>query len=176
MIPEFAYSLYQNFEREGIPLLLAGGWAVSYHGYPRTTLDVDWVCSRSLQAKAEELMQRLGFDKAADGMASRFRRANDLSFPFIDLIWVDDVSFSKMAEADIERKDSSPVPVISFRALLSMKLFAMKDQEERDWKDFLDIRSLLRRSPGKIPEDELKALCDKFAGPDAYQKIRGSGL
>jgi hypothetical protein len=25
MLPGFAHSLYQNFEREGIPLLLAGG-------------------------------------------------------------------------------------------------------------------------------------------------------
>ena len=47
MLPEFAHSLYQSFEREGIPLLLAGGWAVCHHGYTRLTLDVDWVCPRS---------------------------------------------------------------------------------------------------------------------------------
>lgn len=35
MIPGFAQSLYDRFEREGIPLLLAGGWAVCHHGYVR---------------------------------------------------------------------------------------------------------------------------------------------
>ena len=33
MLPDFAHLLYQSFEREGIPLLPAGGWAVCYHGY-----------------------------------------------------------------------------------------------------------------------------------------------
>ncbi|MCX6879023.1 MAG: hypothetical protein NTW21_35225 [Verrucomicrobia bacterium] len=41
--PDFAQSLYQRFDREGIPLLLAGGWAVSFHGYSRYTRDVDWI-------------------------------------------------------------------------------------------------------------------------------------
>lgn len=41
MLPEFAHSLYQSFEREGIPLLLAGGWAVCHHGYTRYTNDID---------------------------------------------------------------------------------------------------------------------------------------
>jgi hypothetical protein len=30
MIPDFAQSLYDRFEREGIPLLLPGGWAVCH--------------------------------------------------------------------------------------------------------------------------------------------------
>ncbi|WP_193213214.1 hypothetical protein [Luteolibacter marinus] len=47
MLPDFAQSLYDRFDREGIPLLLAGGWAVSHHGYNRFTRDVDWICSRA---------------------------------------------------------------------------------------------------------------------------------
>ena len=111
MLPEFAYSLYQRFEKEGIPILLAGGWAVCHHGYSRLTLDIDWVCSRSNEEKAIALMETLGFIKTTDGMASRFQRVNDLTFPFIDLIWVDDASFSKMAERDPTNQDSR-IPVI----------------------------------------------------------------
>ena len=53
MLPEFAYSLYERFAQEGIPLLLAGGWAVCHHGYARLTLDVDWVCPRSRETERQ---------------------------------------------------------------------------------------------------------------------------
>lgn len=46
-LPEFAYSLFQHFAEEGIPLVLAGGWAVCFHGYSRTTLDLDYICART---------------------------------------------------------------------------------------------------------------------------------
>jgi hypothetical protein len=61
MIPDFAQSLYERFEREGIPLLLAGGWAVCHHGYSRFTSDIDWVCSRADEDRALEVMDSLGF-------------------------------------------------------------------------------------------------------------------
>ena len=172
MLPEFAHSLYERFEREGIPLLLAGGWAVCHHGYARLTLDIDWVCSRSREKEAVTLMETLGFTKSTDGMASRFARRSDPSFPYIDLIWVDETTFSKMAEDDPESTQKHRIPVINFRALLAMKLFALKDQESRKGKDLLDIRFLLQYGYHKISEAELKALCERFAGPDAYNLIK----
>jgi hypothetical protein len=175
MLPEFAKSLYERFEREGIPLLLAGGWAVCHHGYSRLTLDVDWVCPRSREADAIALMGRLHFDKCTDGMASRFKSGKHAAFPYVDLIWVDDVSFEKMAEPDHEVAWKSVVPVINYRSLLAMKLHALKDGETRDHKDLLDIRSLLRYGHTRIPEEELKALCERYAGHGAYEKIRSNG-
>lgn len=62
MIPDFAQTLHERFSREGIPLLLAGGWAVCHHGYSRLTLDVDWVSRRDRGHEAVALMDQLGFD------------------------------------------------------------------------------------------------------------------
>lgn len=172
MLPEFAQSLYERFEREGIPLLLAGGWAVCHHGYARITFDFDWVCPLSRVSAAPSLMEELGFLRTTDGMASRYAKKGDLAFPFIDLIPVDDATFSRMAEAEPAAFKPQGVPVINFRALLAMKLFALKDDETRHGKDLLDIRMLLRYGHCQIPEEEIKALCAKFAGPVAYAKIR----
>ena len=174
MFPEFAYSLYQSFEREGIPLLLAGGWAVCHHGYTRLTLDVDWVCPRSKETEAIALMDRLHFTKSTEGMASRFKSRKNAVFPYIDLIWVDDATFAIMAQKDPVAISESGVPVINFRALLAMKLYALKDDEARQHKDLLDIRFLLRYGRLKISDDEFKALCDRYAGPDAYTKIKSN--
>jgi hypothetical protein len=49
MIPDHAQTLYSRFEQEGIPLLLAGGWAVNHHGYSRYTRDVDWISKLRLR-------------------------------------------------------------------------------------------------------------------------------
>lgn len=146
-----------------------------HHGYSRLTLDVDWVCPRSREADAIALMGRLHFDKCTDGMASRFKSRKHAAFPYVDLIWVDDSSFEKMAEPDQENAGSLRVPVINFRALLAMKLHALKDGETRDHKDLLDIRSLLRYGHTHISEEELKALCERYAAPGAYEKIRSQG-
>lgn len=173
-LPEFAHSLFRKFEDNRIPLLLAGGWAVCFHGYPRATLDIDWICQRSQYAEALQLMESMGFDRVFDGMASRFKHRGDPSIPFVDLLWVDDGTFATMAT---EAKDSPPpliVSMLGLRSLLAMKLFALKDGAERDHKDLLDIRSLLRYSPTKIPDDELRAMCERYAGPDAFAKIKAA--
>ena len=84
MIPDFAQTLYDRFEREGIPLLLAGGWAVRHHGYSRITLDVDWVCQRSKKSAAVDLMDTLHFTKCSEGMASRFKSRKHSTLPYFE--------------------------------------------------------------------------------------------
>ncbi|MCW1883616.1 nucleotidyltransferase family protein [Luteolibacter flavescens] len=172
-LPEFAHSLSQRFESDGIPLLLAGGWAVCFHGYSRATLDIDWICKRSQIRKASELMESLGFERMTDGMACRFKHRRDPSVPYIDLIWVDDATFGTMRETSEASPLPLSVPMLGFRALLAMKLFALKDGETRDHKDLLDIRSLLRYSATKLDDSELKELCNRYAGPQAFDLIRG---
>ncbi len=170
MIPDHAQTLYSSFEREGIPLLLAGGWAVCFHGYSRFTRDVDWICSRANERKACDLMRHLGLVKSTEGMASRFVRLQDPSFPPVDLIWVDEETFGKMAATESRTGRHSDIPVIDFESLLAMKLHALKDDAHRQGRDVLDIRSLLEYSPTRITEERLKELCLRFAGPGVYEQ------
>lgn len=172
MIPDFAQSLYQRFESEDIPLLLAGGWAVCHHGYSRYTNDIDWICSRSDESRAQEVMKSLGFETAFEAMATRFQHAKHLDLPPVDLLWVSPETFSKMRETDQKTGRHRNIPVINFESLLAMKLHALKDDEERKGKDLLDIRFLLKENPNAITENRLRELCEKFCGPDAYRLIR----
>lgn len=172
MLPEFAHSLYQRFECEGIPLLLAGGWAVCHHGYSRFTRDVDWICSRADEVRAIALMESLDFGTTFQAMATRFQLKRDLAYPPVDLLWVSPESFAKMEITDERAGNHRDMPVIDLRTLLAMKLNALKDREERQDKDLLDIRFLLKENPGVLSNDEFRQLCEKFAGPDAYNLVR----
>lgn len=118
-------------------------------------------------------MEKLGFVRLTEGMASRFRHSVDAAIPFADFIWVDDPTFEAMAD---EAQNSPPplsVRMLGFRSLLAMKLFALKDGEARDHKDLLDIRSLIRYSPTQISDDELRGLCERYASASAFDKVKG---
>jgi hypothetical protein len=152
MLPNHAGNFHATFERAGIPLLLAGGWAVNHHGYSRMTRDVDWVCSLAKEKEACELMKSLGFTKTSIGMASRFIKIHNLAFPPVDLIWVD-----------------QDIPVVGFETLLAMKFHALKDDKHRQGRDVLDIRSLLKYNPDRLPEGRLRELSERYAGPGIYE-------
>jgi len=172
MIPDFAQSLYEHFEREGIPLLLAGGWAVCHHGYSRYTNDIDWICSRSHETRALEVMASLNFEIEFEAMATRFKHRIHLDLAPVDLLWINSESFAKMAATDQKTGRHSNIPVIDFEALLAMKLHALKDDKDRKGKDLLDIRFLLVENPHAISEDHLRRLCERYAGPEAYHYVR----
>lgn len=98
-----------------------------------------------------------------------------LGFPtstYLDLIWVDDATIAGMMEPGQTTGLRGEIPVISFKALLAMKLHALKDGAARDHKDLLDLWMLLRYSPNDIAESELRILCECYAGPNAYRQLR----
>ncbi len=171
MIPDFAQTLYERFEREGIPLLLAGGWAVCHHGYSRYTNDIDWICSRENEVRALEIMKTLGFEVAFEAMATRFQHKQHLDLTPVDLLWVSAETFTKMADTDQKTGRHANIPVINFEALLSMKLHALKDDKERKGKDLLDIRYLLDENQHAITDERFRELCERFAGPNAYNLV-----
>lgn len=168
----FVHSLFQRFEQEGIPLLLAGGWAVRHHGYSRYTNDIDWICSRVDESRALELMRSLGFEVVFESMATRCRHPKHLDLLPVDLLWVSPETFAKMALSDQRTGNHADMPVIDFESLLAMKLHALKDDQERDGKDLLDIRLLLRENKGVMNENRLREICERYAGPDAYKMVR----
>lgn len=169
MIPEHAQSFYAAFERADIPLLLAGGWAVNFHGHSRMTRDVDWICSRDNESRACGLMADMGFSKKSEGMASRFAMSDSMAFPPVDLIWVDRDTFAIMADTDCRTGRHGDIPVIGFETLIAMKLHALKDDLQRQGRDALDIRSLIRYGTKRISPEKLKELSLRYAGPGVYE-------
>jgi predicted nucleotidyltransferase len=59
--PDFR-DLLVEFAREGAEAILVGGWAVAFHGHPRTTKDIDLVLEGSSEnlARASRALARFG--------------------------------------------------------------------------------------------------------------------
>jgi len=93
-------------------------------------------------------------------------------FPPVDLLWVSAETFAKMADTDQRTGLHDNIPVITLESLLAMKLHALKDRETRHDKDLLDIRELLDKNRSGISEERVRDLCERFAGPDAYDLVR----
>ncbi len=167
-VKDFAKSLFKRFEEENIPLLLAGGWAVTSYGFSRNTIDIDWVCSRNREDDAVGLMTKLGFQAVSAGMATRFQYARDLACPAVDMIWVNNESFEQMCGAI---DPTLGVRVITFEGLIAMKLYALKDDKLRKGKDLRDLQELLERNHGKITEADLRSMCAKYACPEVFDKL-----
>lgn len=105
-------------------------------------------------------------------MATRFQRKNPLEMMPIDLLWVSPATFAKLSVTDQKTGIHRDIPVINLEALLTMKVHALKDRVTRKDRDPLDIRFLLEENAGAISEAQLRQLCEKYAGPDAYNLIR----
>lgn len=172
MFPELGRSLHDRFAEAGIPLLLAGGWAVGHFGHSRYTRDIDWVCSREHEEEAKAIMAHLGFVIEFESMATRFIFTKDPSVVPIDLIWVSAESFSKMGLTKELATDRKDIPVVDFEALLAMKICALKDGATRGQRDLIDLRMILDLNPNAISEAKLEELCEKYGGPKAYPLLR----
>lgn len=171
-LPELGRSVFEVFQEAGIPLILAGGWAVNHYGYSRHTRDIDWICRRSDEPAAKDLMASVGMAVTFEAMATRFHHPKHLTAPPIDLLWVDDETFRKLAAAADFATTRKDIPVVGFRELLIMKIAALDNDRNRHGKDVLDLRSLLGQHPEKIAEEELQQLCRHYGPPGAYDFIR----
>ncbi len=172
LLPEFAHSLHSRFERAGIPLLLAGGWAVCHHGYSRFTNDIDWVCSRADEKPAIGLMESLGFSIVFEAMATRFKHPRHLDLPPVDLIWVSAETFARMGETKEKTGRRLDMPVVDLESLLAMKIHALKDHESRQGRDVLDLRFLLAENLAAIDDGKLREMCENYGPPGAYNLIK----
>lgn len=167
-------SLYT--EGKNLPFLIIGGHAVNAYGIMRQTADIDLLISRDKKDQWLELMGKLDYVVGQnDEYFARFRPAGITNWP-IDLMYVDAETFAKMYDASVEmRYGEARARTISPRHLVTLKIHALKHyQEHRYSKDLSDLTSLLSSEKTEITDEELKALCERYASIELFHKIRRS--
>lgn len=135
-----------------MPFMVIGGHAINVFGISRQTGDLDLLVQRSAKPRWLDLMSKLLYDKGQDSdNFARFRPNHIAAWP-IDLMFVDDTTFGKLADAAVTTLVGAvSVPVASARHLATLKIHALKHfQEHRFAKDYNDLLGLLRSGQTNI--------------------------
>ena len=161
---------------EGIAFLLTGGHAVIIHGFARSTFDLDLVVRQSDKQKWLQLARGMGYEAYHQGPSFiQFNAAKADSFP-LDLMLVNDQTFSKLqAEAILAPPGTPGVQVVSLLHLLALKCHAIKHGHPgRILKDAEDVIQLIQNNKLNPEAEEIRDLFQKHGTAEFYERIKAA--
>ncbi len=160
-------------KREGVSCVLIGGFAVNYYKVSRQTMDVDFLIVKDDFNRICGDLKKAGFKlDYLHNVFARFK-ANNYYLMDVDFMFVDKATFDKVM------KDAREISIVnqkfmipSLNTLLALKLHAIKSNRKiREYKDLIDIISLIRANNVNYKGKDFKDLCLKFGTEDLYHKI-----
>lgn len=161
----------------GLEYLLIGGFAVSYWGTPRFTADVDYAIQEHSYAKAEQVLQELGYAllfRHPRGSFAHFSHASGNQFR-IDLMIVNTETWNSLKDecSEADFGGSTPYPIVNFRHLIAMKLHAAKQPDREDfYKDLNDIAEILAAQSIHLEDPSLAEIVGKHGTDETLAQLR----
>ncbi len=166
-------SLIGFFKQAGIDYALVGAFALKAYGYLRATEDVDFLLRGAYQSRVIAYLESLGYETIyrSAGYSNHVHPLAKLGR--IDFIYVEGET------ADIMLSEAKPllliddisVRVVKAEHLIALKVFAMKNDPERSFKEMADLQYLLRL-PGLDPE-EIRGYFEKYGQMEKYDELTG---
>ncbi len=140
-------ALSKVLERDHVPYAVCGGLAVTIHGRPRLTIDIDIVVPKPVMDQAIELAASVGFDmqegwvylpKNDLGINRLFRltKVEGGEFITLDLLEADSDAIRLFADRVRVSIEDRQITVLSKAAIIEMKSRSTRT------KDILDIEML----------------------------------
>jgi hypothetical protein len=160
------------FEREGMDYAVIGAFALFSYGYVRATRDMDFVTRRAYRERTVAFLESLGFETTfcSDAFSNH---VHPLGAARVDMMYVEEETAREIFGEARRRMvfEGHEVPVASAEHLVAMKLFAISNDPERAYRDFGDIRELLRRAD--LDRSRVKEYFGKYGQADRYDEICG---
>lgn len=156
---------------KNLPVLLIGGHAVTVHGHPRATFDVDLLIPRSDAEAWKACLAPLGYRLFAENRQFiQFEAVGSLPLPPVDLMLVEENVFRAL---EATREDREPLAVPGLRALIALKLHAASQasRDDRD-KDWSDVFQLMTTHGLDLDDGEFAAMVLRHGGEAAIERIR----
>lgn len=158
----------------GLPCLLIGGNAVIMFGYIRNTIDLDLLVSEETRSRWLDLLRELGYRLYHGASAfAQFEPADQSGVP-LDLMFVDQGTWEKMAEGATEVELAGERVLLPRpEYLIALKLHAAagptRSKPEVDWED---IRQIVRICALDPANESFRALILRYGGEDALIRIQ----
>ena len=141
--------LLKNLIQHKVHFLLVGGYAVIYHGYKRTTGDLDlWIEPNNLnKEKLIKALNEFEFNASDIAHISNLDFTKHLAFHFweeperVDCItFISNVSFEKAYESKIEADfEGMSVPIIHYNHLIESKITSNRLKDKADIEELQKI-------------------------------------
>lgn len=134
------------FEKESIEYAVIGALALHAYGYTRATKDIDFITRYSNQTKIIEYLESLGFETLhfSEGYSNHLLSIDLTRF---DFVYVDEKTAGNIFKNIIRKKfnDRLTLPVVCPEHLIALKLFSLKNDPDRKYRELADLKELINR-------------------------------
>ena len=164
-------SLIHFLRREAIDHAVIGAFALKAFGYVRATQDIDFLVRGKDQQKIIGFMESLGYETLhrSKGFSNHLHGLEGLGR--VDFIYVE----GDTAEAILTQTkpllifEGLSIPVVRPEYLVALKLFAMKNDPARTFREMADIQQILRL-PG-IDMHEVRGYFEKYGQMERFNEL-----
>jgi hypothetical protein len=137
--------LTEFFEQEHLDYAVIDAFALYAYGYTRATRDIDFIARLTDQARIVEFLESLGFEtlNRSNGYSNHLHPVEAVR---IDLVYVEGETAEKIFRS-IQRRvlfENQEIPVVSPEHLVALKLFAIRNDPDRKYKELADIKENFR--------------------------------
>jgi hypothetical protein len=164
-------SLIHFFAREEIAFAVIGAFALKAYGYVRATQDVDFLVRGKDQEKIVRFLETLGYETLyrSKGFSNHLHQLAALGR--IDFVYVAgetaDLIFAGTRPLLI--LEDLTLPVVRPEHLIALKIYAMKNDPRRTFREMADIQQILRLAG--IDEDEVRSYFEKFGQLEKFDEL-----
>lgn len=160
------------FKERSITPILVGGYAVLAYKIERSTFDIDFMLTIEQWIKIEKDMLAAGYSFISKTDSFIQLKNTQQELRDIDFILCDNDTFSKIV------KDAKTTTIAGLNFLLAsplhliaMKLHAISQNPNREFKDFNDIIQLIAINRIDIKNKEVETLFAKYSANKLYQRL-----
>ena len=165
--------LANHFKQEKVDYALIGAFALKAYGYVRATQDVDFLVGNKHQHKTIAYLESLGYETIyrSAGYSNHVHPVSKLGR--IDFVYVKGQT-AKNIFRETRRLfvlGDLSLPVISPEHLIALKVFAMKNDPDRIFREMADIKHILSL-PG-IDMEVIEKYFKKYGQLERYYELIG---
>jgi hypothetical protein len=159
------------FEKASIPHALIGAFALKAYGYVRATGDIDFIVDAAAQEKIIPYLESLGYETLylSAGFSNHLHPVAGLGR--IDFVYVTGETSTKFFQEArlIPVFGDQRCPVAAPEHLAALKIYAMKNNPERTFREMADLAFLISL-PG-IDMEAIKACFQKYDQMDKFDEL-----
>ena len=160
------------FKRSHMDYGIIGAFALYSYGYIRATQDIDFITRGENREKIINYLESLGFETTFSSNAFS-NHIHPVSSVRVDIMYIKGKTADNIFNSTENRLifKELKLPVVSAEHLIAMKLFAIQNNPERKYKDFADIKEILKHTT--YNKKTVQEYFIKFEQESYYNEICG---